>query len=255
MKRVICIIATIFLCLMPLRAQESGAVQAGRVLTDVGKSVAYISSGVALSGVTMTAAAMIYNAQHPDGTGNAGEALGTVFSAILGVYGMAIGGIGVLLSLLFLTPGELLLHLNGGSSRRYDEDLLRGFGMNLDLGGGFSPSLYPRISAGYHFSKAFYLGAGTSYNINLDSSRSAVVALPVFATIRLNIGKTAVTPYWDLDCGVDVLNHCNFYLATSLGARYRLSKKQNALVVGTYSELSKSYSGNFMAGIKVGYSF
>lgn len=255
MKRIICIIATIFLCFTGLKAQESGAVTTGRVLTDVGKSVTYISSGVALTGATMLGATLIYNAQQPDGTNNVGEAIGTVVRAVVGAAAMGVGAIGALAGAVIWTPGEIILHVNGESPYTYENEQLRGFGMNLDLGGSLGASLYPRITAGYNFSKAFFLGAGTSYNINLNRNQRGFDMLPVFATMRVNIGKTAVTPYWDLDCGVDVLNKCKFYMATSLGVRYRLSEKQNSIVAGTYSEIFSSHPGAMLMGLKVGYSF
>ena len=248
MKHLVCLIATFFILVSSASARDSSNVSsnengriAARVLTDVGKSITYLGGSVVYCSAAYIAM-MKYDSRVDNAYG---------VGVILGIAGLAYGGIAALCGLPFWIPSEIVLRTNGQSPYSYSDEKKKGFGVLLDVGITFGDMIAPKLALGYNFSQHVFLGMGASYNIFLTRTEKTKDILPVYLKSRFVIGSYLVSPYVDLDLGADALDG-SFYYSTGMGVRYRLSQKQNALLGGFYAEACRNYS---TMGFRLSYSF
>ena len=112
MKHLICLIATFFILVSSASARDSSNVSsnengriAARVLTDVGKSITYLGGSVVYCSAAYIAM-MKYDSRVDNAYG---------VGVILGIAGLAYGGIAALCGLPFWIPSEIVLRTNGQS--------------------------------------------------------------------------------------------------------------------------------------------
>ena len=255
MKRfhILCSILLSLSCAFPGRAQYADST---RQTADL--EVQYRSEAMqltrkgkvtALTGVSMLAAAggvfgLIYGTDNPvRGT------LGIVLCSALGTAGVlyTIG------SIPYLIKGSTIAHTDE-PWRSFSDMEQNGFDCILDLGLGIPGIVQPRITAGYHFNRHLFWGAGVAHNpYFLEGGAVYCGETPIFTDLRYSFGSDLFSPYIGVSGGasVDVLGRWNPYLSADLGTRYRRRPVRGTWWLAVTGEVSADYR----LGVKVGRSF
>ncbi len=252
MKRLFCILTTLFLLISFANAQQVPSesdstivapaknLNYARVMTDVGKSVTYLGCGFVYVGGAYLAMIKFDKRLEP------AQIFGGIFFSIAAIgYGSIIGAVG----LIGWIPGEIILSSNGLAPTRYVEEKAKRF--ELMLNASYVDALTAESVLGYNISSHLFIGAGASYSYHFTRGENTHDYLPVFLRSRVTIGSHLVRPYFDFDLGVDTLDG-SFYYSTGMGAKWRLSSKQNYITLGTYMNACDNTSD---IQIKLGYIF
>ncbi len=252
MKRLLCILTTLLLLVSFANAQQVSPesdstvvapvknLNYARVMTDVGKSITYVGCGFAYVGGAYLAMIKFDKRLEP------AQVFGGIFLSIAAIgYGSIIGAAG----LLAWIPGEIILSSNDSAPTRFLDDKAKRFEIMLNL--SYFDALTAESVLGYNFSRHFFVGAGASYSYHFTRTESTHDYLPVFMRSRVTLGSHLVRPYFDFDLGVDALDG-SFYYSTGMGAKWRLSSKQNFITLGTYMNACENTSD---IQIKLGYIF
>ena len=136
----------------------------------------------------------------------------------------------------------------------YANPAQRGFGVILDVG-GFAKGLQANATAGYHFNRNLFLGAGLGLSYDLEARRVeelSVVKMPVFANFRYSMINRLYSPFIGVSAGYDILDP-GPYLGADLGLRVRMdTRKPTSLWTSLYGDVSGSY---MHFGLKFGWAF
>ncbi len=113
---------------------------------------------------------------------------------------------------------------NGWDNVSKLSDGYRGF---VDLGYSVGVGTYGTgrvefaTSHGYQFGGHLYAGVGTGINYYNEAD---VFSVPVFAHLRCDLTKKAVSPYLDVKLGYSLFDVQGFYFNPSIGCRFALSR-------------------------------
>ena len=177
---------------------------------------------------------------------------------ILLVTGGAIAAAGVLTALcsipVIVSGHGVLASDTYWKDNDYANPAQRGFGVILDVG-GFAKGLQANATAGYHFNRNLFLGAGLGLAYDLEARRNedlSTLKLPVFANLRYSTSNRLCSPFVGVSGGYDILDK-GPYLGADLGLRVRMdTRKPTSLWTSLYGDVSASY---MHFGLKFGWAF
>ena len=182
-----------------------------------------------------------------------------MLSPIMLVTGLACAVVGVS-TVMFGIPITIAGHGINSSDvywkdQRYDAPGQQGFGIILDAA-AFLYWFQVTATAGYHFNKRLFLGAGLGGSLDyfdaFGTDNHIKIDLPLYADFRYSMANRLISPYLGLRAGYDVLDNSP-YMGADLGLRIRMSSDSpKSLWVSATGEVSGSY---LHAGIKMGWSF
>jgi hypothetical protein len=187
-----------------------------------------------------------------------GQTREDMVSPIFLVTGGAIAAAGVLTALcsipVIVSGHGILASDTYWRNNAYDNPAQRGFGVILDAG-GFLKGVEMKATAGYHFNRNLFLGAGLGLAYDLEARRNedlSTLKLPVFANLRYSTSNRLCSPFVGVSGGYDVLDD-GPYLGADLGLRVRMdTRKPTSLWTSLYGDVSASY---MHFGLKFGWAF
>ena len=187
-----------------------------------------------------------------------GQTREDMVSPIFLVTGGAIAAAGVLTALcsipVIVSGHGILASDTYWRNNAYDNPAQRGFGVILDAG-GFLKGVEMKATAGYHFNRNLFLGAGVGAAYDFEvrhPENGSAVKLPVFANLRYSTSNRLYSPFIGVSGGYDILDD-GPYLGGDLGLRVRMdTRKPTSLWTSLYGDVSASY---MHFGLKFGWAF
>ncbi len=170
---------------------------------------------------------------------------------MLPVFGALFGGVGAVISLIGLP-----IYWGGKYvAKKYGTQLVplgreqQGWMGLIDLGAGLDCMGAAHAVYGYNFNKHIFVGAGVGYEGPAYDDFNYPKNIPIYANVRLQLGKRRVVPYMGIRGGYDIA-HREPYVGVDAGVRLQSHKSDGVWWGATSICLGSDFVYPFM-GIRI----